>query len=340
MTPRITQVFSTLATFALTTIAQQSTSSNGIVFPSTFEMDFLFPQNETYKTAEVFPIVMAVQDVSALYTAISTMEQAQNLTAGQLRPQLSWHLDAYRDDGKIPGYVALVKGFMNLTDAMVSQPADKGDYAIFTAITNMTEVLAMSNGGVSRADFRYAVTYYVQVFDDSPFDHPGRGFCPKDNEYGEDWGNAGVGRVIFNIDRPELEYYLPEEELAEAKKAKEVDVMKSIPECPVYVTLVDILPNITTSETGKLDGECPVYFDGREDFPQTKKDRGNPCALKVDKPILSAISSEVARLAAPPTTTDEVVTSTSAGAAGFATGFVHPMQTALAAACVLCGLAL
>ncbi|KAM7186911.1 hypothetical protein V8F20_011192 [Naviculisporaceae sp. PSN 640] len=339
----LTRVFSTLATFTLpiSVLAQQTPSNNDLTFPSTLEMDMLFPQNTTYKLppSDIFPLVFAIQNVSALYRAISALETAQNFTPGaQIYPHVTWHVDAYRDNGRLPGYVDLEHGKINLTDStFLPAPENKnGDFAIYTAIVNMTAILEMDSGKVARPEFRYVVTYYVQVQGVTGVNGDNM-ICPGTGEYGSAIGNVGIGRVIFNLDRPQLDDYLPEDQLAEARKqALPVDVMESIPECPEFVTFVDVLPNITAPETGEPDRECPVFFDGRH---KKHDPRANPCALKVDQEILSAVSREVKRLAMPTgTSTGEVSTSTSTGMAGLAT--VRPMQTALAAACVLCGLAL
>ncbi|KAK4210271.1 hypothetical protein QBC37DRAFT_36523 [Rhypophila decipiens] len=321
---RLIRVFSALATLASTAIAQESTN-NGLVLPPTVEMDFIFPQNETYKNSDVFPIVLAVQNVSVLQAALSATEKARNFTAGYLWPRVAFHVDAYRQDGLMPGYTGLVTKYINLTDAVVTQSPDKGDYAILASVVNMTDILNMNSGRVGQPEYRYVVTYYVQV---EPWqDENNRAFC--------DIRTAGITRIIFNIDRPQLQDYLPPDQLV--RDPIEVDIMKSIPECPAYGSLVDILPNTTAPDT------CPVYFEGhseRSPATEARKNRANPCALKVDKPILSAISSAVERLATPTTTSEEVSTSTSTGAAGLVTAWANPMQTALAAACVLCGLAL
>lgn len=232
-------------------------------------------------------------------------------------------------------------GKINLTDSTYRPPPEKGDYAIYTAIFNMTAVLETNDGRAAHPEFRYVVTSDVGISGEYLWASNGDdyGICPGPEKHGSSWRRPGLGRMIFNIDRPQLEYYLPPDQLAEAKKSKSVDVMKSIPECPQLLSFVDILPNITSPDTGAMDKDCPVYFDGYE----RKSERANPCAVKVDQQILSAVSNEVSRLATPTTTTtDGVATSTSTGAAGLATawGLVRPMQTALAAACVLCGLAL
>ncbi|KAM7195696.1 hypothetical protein V8F33_006545 [Rhypophila sp. PSN 637] len=304
---RLIRVFSTLVTLASTAIAQESTN-NGLVIPSTVEMEFISPQNETYKNSDVFAIVLAVQNVSVLRAALSATEKAQNFTADYLWPRVAFHVDAYRENGLMPGYTGLVTN---------TQSPDKGDYAILARVVNMTDILNMNDGRVGRPEYRYVVTYYVQV---EPWqDESSREFC--------DIRTAGIARVIFNIDRPQLQDYLPPDQLV--RDPIEVDIMKSIPECPAYGSLIDILPNTTAPET------CPVYFEGhaeRSPAPEARKDRANPCALKVDKPILSAISSAVEKLATPTTTSEQVSTSTSTGAAGLVTAWANPMRTALVAA--------
>jgi hypothetical protein len=91
-------------------------------------------------------------------------------------------------------------------------------------------------------------------------------------------------------------------------------------ECPEFGAVVEIRPNATSAE-------CPVV-------EKLLSREGNPCAVELDEAMISTISSQVSSLAAPTTT----ATSSSLSSAGF--GPARTVQTALAAACLLCGLAL
>lgn len=95
------------------------------------------------------------------------------------------------------------------------------------------------------------------------------------------------------------------------------DVM-DVPECPMLGSVVEIRPNAT-------EPSCPSVVDedtGRE---------GTPCAVKVDKAVKSSIASQAASLATPPPTPTPTPTPTKNAARGVS----PPVQTALAAACVL-----
>ena len=114
------------------------------------------------------------------------------------------------------------------------------------------------------------------------------------------------------------------------RQSKVHDVQEAIPECPEFGGLVQVGPSLNATEP-----ECPALelLEARQ---------GNPCAIKVDQAAASSISSRVSRSVSSyvsmnhlaPTATASSLTS-KAGV-----GPVRTVQTALAAACVLCGLAL
>lgn len=90
--------------------------------------------------------------------------------------------------------------------------------------------------------------------------------------------------------------------------------------CPALGTVLEITPNATTPQ-------CPVV-NKRLDL------EGDPCAAQPDEAAVASIMSHASSLAAPtPTTT---LSSTSSAGAGPA----RTVQTALAAACLFCGLAM
>ena len=102
------------------------------------------------------------------------------------------------------------------------------------------------------------------------------------------------------------------------KEGKTPDTLY-VPECPALGTVVELRPNITTPT-------CPLMMD-RDSGRQ-----GNPCAVKVDKAVASSIWSHVSNLATVPPTTTRNYTLGPASTGGV--GFAHPLQTALAAACL------
>ncbi|KXX80358.1 hypothetical protein MMYC01_203269 [Madurella mycetomatis] len=56
-------LFSTLATVANFVSAQEH--DTGVAYPATVELDLVFPRNDTYAPAPVFPVVFAVQNLAA-----------------------------------------------------------------------------------------------------------------------------------------------------------------------------------------------------------------------------------------------------------------------------------
>jgi hypothetical protein len=110
------------------------------------------------------------------------------------------------------------------------------------------------------------------------------------------------------------------------------DVHGAIPECPEFGAHVQIGPPPNATKP---------FFPG---FEILESRQGNPCAVKVDQAAASSISSRFSSSVSShsvsryptPTTTAAVASSTSKAGVGLA----WPAQTALAAACVLCGMAL
>ncbi|KAL2678882.1 hypothetical protein Neosp_009634 [[Neocosmospora] mangrovei] len=84
-----------------------------------FEIDVIFPRNETYTPAGVFPISLAVQNYTALRVA------------GNF--SLSWHIMPY-SYGWIPGGITWDEG-----DFGTNKSPDDNDTVVFVANTNITE---------------------------------------------------------------------------------------------------------------------------------------------------------------------------------------------------------
>jgi len=52
--------------WALAALATLVRAQQAITTPQHIEVDIVFPRNETYKPADVFPIVLAVQNITTL----------------------------------------------------------------------------------------------------------------------------------------------------------------------------------------------------------------------------------------------------------------------------------
>lgn len=285
---RLTRAFAALASLALTTIAQQSQSDD---IPS-FEVDVIFPRNETYKETDHLPIAFVFQNMATLLAAPKIMGD----------PSISWSIMPF-GDGTSPSGLHVADG-----DFIIPADAAKQNHTIFVTYTNVAGWWEYYTGTPgykpSQMDFRYQLRWHV------------RWHAHQQNTDGKCGGTGGTtsGHIFFNLERPEN----PE------TVGKIADIMQA-PECPAFSGSVQILPNPTMPD-------CPII----ERWSEPVEGKGNPCAVKVDKALLSSVSSEASRLAIPPATSSEVMTSTSTDG-GRA---LRPMQTALAAACVLCGLAL
>lgn len=97
--------------------ASATWNSDNVTAP--FEIDVIFPRNETYRPAGVFPISLAVQRYTSL-------RAAGNFS-------LSWHIMPY-SYGRIPGGITWDEG-----DFETNISPDDNDTVIFVANTNVTE---------------------------------------------------------------------------------------------------------------------------------------------------------------------------------------------------------
>ncbi|KAK4040089.1 hypothetical protein C8A01DRAFT_35869 [Parachaetomium inaequale] len=263
------------AALALAVSAQQTPTTAQHV-----EIDIVFPRNETYRDTDVFPIVMAVQNISTIRE-----------TKGDY--QIFWDIMPY-SDGLIPGGILYDSGTLQiLTNNTITGST------FLVAATNATKWLR-ENRSTGRFD-RFMLQWY---FEDS--DREERCGGPRN-------GNAGRGGLMFNIQTAYAEDLYGLEGML-------LDV-DDIPECPQFAALVESGQNATNPE-------CPTQ-------KQLEGVQGNPCAVKVDQAAITSILSQASSLLAP---TSTATSSTSTSSAGV--GPARTVQTALAAACVLCGLAL
>jgi hypothetical protein len=263
-----------------------------VTTPRQFEVDIVFPHNETYKPADIMPIVLAIQNPSAATSIGSFL--------------VFWDLFY------LPG------GELNLTDLpqvdygnfeVLSNATTSADTPLFLVdFTNVTKWMAYDAPTV---DDRYLLQWSIVW----------RSLFPTCTKF-ESLVSSRLpaeGALIFNIQTDDWQGEIH-------------DVQEGIPECPEFGALVQIgpPPNLMKPACPRLE-----ILESRE---------GSPCAAKVDEVAASAISSRVSssvassvsRYRPTPTTTVAIESSTSEAGVGPA----RVVQTALAAACVLCGLAL
>ncbi len=101
-----------------------------------------------------------------------------------------------------------------------------------------------------------------------------------------------------------------------------VDILQA-PACPQFDQVAQITYDATATAC-QLD-------------PQTGSPKGNPCAVKVDGAVATSIANHVASMSSSLVAASATVAATSTSTGGV--GAARTVQTALAAACVLCGLA-
>lgn len=112
-----------------------------------FEVDVIFPRNETYLPAEIFPVALAIQNLTAVRTL------------GEYKVQ--WNIMPY-SDGVTPGGIGYDGGELELLE-------DGGDGAsIFVANTNVTGWIGEKDRGA-----RFAMQWHVgwrDIPDDCGYD--------------------------------------------------------------------------------------------------------------------------------------------------------------------------
>jgi hypothetical protein len=279
-----------------------------VTTPRQFEVDIVFPHNETYKPADTMPIVLAIQNASVAGSlgGFSVFWRISRLYGGQFNSTSSGTATVDTGDFQV---------FGNETSA---------NTALF--LVGFTNVTSWIHNGVPIPP----ATEYTPAVDDrfmlrwsivwtSLF-----GTCTKFESLVSADPPAD-GALTFNIQT------LWGEEGA-GWHGEIHDVQEAIPECPEFGGLVQIGPPPNATKPA-----CP----GLEILESRQ---GSPCSVKVDQAAASSISSRVASSVSSsmskyhptPTTTAAVTSSTSR--AGVGPG--RTVQRALAAACVLCGLAL
>jgi hypothetical protein len=186
-----------------------------------FEVDFIFPRNGPYKTSDVFPIALAVQNLSAARTFA---------TDGVIR----WGIQPLRDGHTATG-VWVDEGVFELTDIPETNEENKG-ISIFVSNSNVTSWIDRKfNDPQEQYMLQWHLTVYkmTERCDPIPYIH---------------------GALKFSIEAPwEAEKDSDEWDWPEAGKGVVPDVT-DVSECPVRGYTAEIRPNSTVPG-------CPVVVD-------------------------------------------------------------------------------
>ncbi|KAL2163294.1 hypothetical protein VTH06DRAFT_5351 [Thermothelomyces fergusii] len=261
------------------------------------EIDAVFPANETYREAEIFPIVFAVQNMSAIREANATFE-------------LLWGIHRL-NDGYSPAGLYSDEGTFTLW------PNDtRTGPALFVGVSNVTKWFERPGWGEPEKEkymFQWTLYRSEEREDGSLWK------CPRPEEGEQDRLDLASGKLIFQA---RSNHFLRLHGLEDADYLRDTT---DIPECPTFQSLLEIEKNATHP------GGCPI-------LRAVEGGQGNPCAVKIERPTVTSILAEATRLAelAAPSSEPPLPTSSTSTAAGPA----RAIPTALAAACVLCGLAL
>jgi len=307
-----------LVVLALAANSQQTSPARPSVANQTFEVDVVFPRPlwETYakrefqifKTNEIIPLVLAVQNLTEWKIGNNTAE---------------WYWYIYSHAGEHLQPVDLIDtGRFNPADAGKTGPA------FLVAATNSSTWYPKGSTVAQRRTQNDTFSFQWKMgFESSP-DSPCVNYLMGSNTSTE------IGHNIAS-----RFYVLPEGVELDPGDAPDEVAIPLAPHCPESngIYHVHASPNVT--ETA-----CPVEVTTV--IPTTPvpevTNQGNPCNVKIDGAVASSISSRVASITSEwihgtAVTTEAVATSTSSGGVGVA----RPVQTAVAAAAgLLCGLAL
>lgn len=197
-----------------------------------FEMDYVFPRNETYSTVDILPVALAIQNLTAVRTI------------GDFK--ILWAIMPYRD-GVTPTGVTPAQGLFD-----IPEPSEDDDEPyIFVDYTNVTEWIDRKQGPEA-----YAMQFYLQWFSG--------GQCDRDA--GDDVPSIVIGHQMFSIESPGEAKRRAEDRLDPVldivDEGKEPDLMDAVG-CPTLGSVVEIRP-------GAANSSCPLVVDedtGREPNP-------------------------------------------------------------------------
>lgn len=293
-------------TAAITAIPTTTASSSSLPTLQLVEIDVVFPRwNETYSSTELFPIVLAVQNFSAWQ-----LPDTSTTAFGY------WYITV-RAKGITPSYVRHDNGSFHV----LPNPSPGSSTPTFlVALANHSTW----HGFASRPD-KMKGDKYALGFDSGGSETPGVCDAPDGARLDNDravmfdvWDEGATAQTVGPNERY-TKWGVPADLIAATG-------------CPQVGAVVAV--------TSRSLAPCGVVA-----LPVRNPRGGNPCAVTVDRAMMSSVSSAVASLstsmvvaaaveAAKVTTAVPTTRTSTGGAAGGV-----PAQTALAAACVLCGLA-
>jgi hypothetical protein len=210
-------------------------SSPGAVAQQTvphFELDMIFPRNETYTPSDIFPIAFALQNLTAVRSLGAV--------------NISWDIMPFAQ-GWIPGGLVYDQGQFAVLPPEVTDA--NNDTFIFVANSNVTAWIHKKNRGD-----RFAVNWHVNW-----------------PEYQLRCGNVGTdvfGHILFGVEGAWEREDGGSTGWDDAGQGVAPDVM-ALPECPVLGAVVEIRPNATNSScpvvidenTGREADPCRVVVD-------------------------------------------------------------------------------
>jgi hypothetical protein len=286
-------------------LATLAATAEVVTTPRQFEIDIVFPHNETYKPADTMPIVLAIQNASVAWSLgkFIVFWTIWHLQMGQeWASEVDFGNFQVFGNETLAGTTLFLVGFTNVTSWI--------KYGV--PIPPATEY-------APAVDDRYLLTWSIVwngLFERN---------CTKFESLVKAYEIAD-GALKFNI-----QTVWGQE--GTGWQGEIHDVQEAMPECPEFGGLIQIGPPPNATKPA-----CPK-------FEILESRQGSPCAVKVDQAAASSISSRVSssvtssyisRYPRTRTTAPAVASSTSKAGVGPAPA----VQTALAAACVLCGLAL
>lgn len=199
-----------------------------------FEMDYVFPLNETYSTVDILPVALAIQNLTAVRTI------------GDFK--IIWAIMPYRG-GVTPTGATPAHGLFE-----IPEPRENDDEPyIFVDYTNVTEWIGRKEGPET-----YAMQFYLQWFSGDQ--------CDRDA--GDDVPSIVIGHQMFSIESPGEAKRRAEDRLITGldivDEGKEPDLMDAVG-CPTFGSVSEIWPN-----TENTNSSCPIVVDedtGREPNP-------------------------------------------------------------------------
>ncbi|KAL2270264.1 hypothetical protein VTJ83DRAFT_2448 [Remersonia thermophila] len=308
------------AAAALAAAQTESTTTKGSP-DGQFEIDIVFPRNnQTYKMADVFPIVFAIQNVSALRS------MAPNITIHWgFHP--NWPRGYYGnlvDEGKF--------SLSDLAELDGDEDSSTGQPLLLVAATNATSWIHRIEEPGHRIDLQWAVrAWNTSCDDDASTIWGGYYRFLVARAWGDHHPDAHRGPILDPVVTP----------TASTTPAPGADD-GNIETCPDPVGVYQVGRNATDPACGiatQLFG-LPSWHDG----PIIDAAKvAQPCNVKIDEAKASSIMSQASALvtaAASPTSEDWSTWTPSSTGAAPTVGPASPVQTAFAAAVVLGGLML